>query len=71
MLHVNAGAIVSLLATLFVGALFAAMLSETISLGKGQDPITNLLRSVMRAYPRVSYVIAVLIGMVIGHLFWP
>jgi hypothetical protein len=47
------------------------MLSETISLGKGQDPITNLLRSVMRAYPRVSYVIAVLIGMLIGHLFWP
>ena len=71
MLHVNAGAVLSLLATLFVGALFAIMLSETIALGKGQDPITNLLRSVMRAYPRVSYVIAVLIGMVIGHLFWP
>lgn len=71
MLHVNAGAVLSLLATLFVGALFATMLSETIALRKGQDPITNLLRSVMRAYPRVSYVIAVLIGMVIGHLFWP
>lgn len=71
MLDVNPGAILSLLATIFVGALFAVMLSETISLGKGQDPITNLLRSVMRAYPRVSYVIAVLIGMLIGHLFWP
>jgi hypothetical protein len=70
-LDVNPGAILSLLATIFVGALFAVMLSETISLGKGQDPITNLLRSVMRAYPRVSYVIAVLIGMLIGHLFWP
>jgi uncharacterized protein YqhQ len=70
-LDVNPGAILSLLATIFVGVLFAVMLSETISLGKGQDPITNLLRSVMRAYPRVSYVIAVLIGMLIGHLFWP
>jgi hypothetical protein len=70
-LDVNPGAVLSLLATIFVGVLFAVMLSETISLGKGRDPITNLLRSVMRAYPRVSYVIAVLIGMLIGHLFWP
>jgi hypothetical protein len=59
------------LATIFVGALFAVMLSETIALGKGQDPVTNLLRSVIRAYPRFSYVVAVVIGMLIGHLFWP
>lgn len=71
MLQVNPGAILSLLATIFVGALFAVMLSETISLGKGQDPGTNLFRSLIRAYPRVSYVVAVLVGMLIGHLFWP
>jgi hypothetical protein len=47
------------------------MLSETIALGKGQDPITNLIRSVVRAYPGFSYVVAVLIGMLLGHLFWP
>jgi hypothetical protein len=46
------------------------MLSETIALGKGQDPMTNLIRSVMRAYPRFSYVVAVVIGMLLGHLFW-
>ena len=71
MLHVNAGAVLSLLATIFVGVLFAIMVAETIDLTKGKDPLTNLLRSVMRAYPRVSYVIAVLIGMLLGHLFWP
>jgi hypothetical protein len=54
-----------------VGAIFLMMVSETIALGKGQDPITNLLRSVVRAYPGVSYVVAVLIGMLLGHLFWP
>lgn len=70
MLDVNAGSVLSLLATIFVGVLFAIMLSETIDLGKGKDPLSNLLRSVMRAYPRVSYVIAVLIGMLLGHLFW-
>lgn len=70
-MHINPGAVLSLLATLLVGVVFLMMVSETIALGKGQDPITNLVRSVLRAYPRVSYVVAVLIGMLLGHLFWP
>ena len=71
MLHVSPGAILSLLATIFTGVIFVMMVSETIALGKGQDPITNLIRSVVRAYPRSSYVVAVVIGMLLGHLFWP
>lgn len=71
MFQINAGAVLSLIATLFVGVIFVMMLSETIALGKGQDPITNLIRSVVRAYPRLSYVVAVLIGILLGHLFWP
>jgi hypothetical protein len=70
-LHISPGAIVSLLATIFVGVVFVLMLNETISLGKGQAPLTNLIRSLVRAYPRFSYVVAVLIGMLLGHLFWP
>jgi fructose-specific phosphotransferase system IIC component len=70
-LHVSPGAILSLIATLFTGVIFMMMVSETIALGKGQDPITNLLRSVVRAYPRFSYVVAVVLGMLLGHLFWP
>jgi len=69
-LQISAGAVLSLLVTLFVGVLFVIMLSETIALGKGQDPLTNLIRSLVRAYPRLSYVVAVVIGMLIGHLFW-
>ena len=53
-----------------MGALFLLMLNETIALGKGRDPVTNLVRSLVRAYPRFSYVVAVVIGMLIGHLFW-
>ncbi|TMD46582.1 MAG: hypothetical protein E6I86_12210 [Chloroflexi bacterium] len=71
MLQISPGAVLSLIATLFVGAIFLLMLSETIALGKGQDPITNVIRSVVRAYPGVSYVVAVIIGMLLGHLFWP
>jgi hypothetical protein len=54
-----------------VGVIFLMMVSETIALGRGQDPITNLVRSVVRAYPGVSYVVAVIIGLLLGHLFWP
>lgn len=71
MLQISPGAILSLIAALFVGVVFVMMISETIALARGQDPITNLIRSLIRAYPRFSYVVAVLIGLVLGHLFWP
>jgi VIT1/CCC1 family predicted Fe2+/Mn2+ transporter len=70
-LQISPGAVLSLIATLFVGVIFLMMLNETIALGQGRDPITNLVRSVIRAYPAVSYVVAVVIGMLLGHLFWP
>jgi hypothetical protein len=70
-LHSSPGAILSLLVTIFVGVVFLLMLNETISLGKGQAPLTNLIRSLVRAYPRFSYVVAVLLGVLLGHLFWP
>jgi hypothetical protein len=70
-LEISPGPVLSLIATLFVGVIFVMMVSETIALGKGQDPITNLIRSLVRAYPRFSYVVAVVIGMLLGHLFWP
>jgi protein-S-isoprenylcysteine O-methyltransferase Ste14 len=70
-LQISPGAVLSLLVTIFVGVLFVLMLSETIVLGQGRDPVTNMIRSLMRAYPRSSYVVAVVIGMLLGHLFWP
>jgi hypothetical protein len=70
-LQISPGAILSLLATILVGVVFLLMLNETISLGKGKAPLTNLIRSLVRAYPRFSYVVAVLIGVLLGHLFWP
>jgi VIT1/CCC1 family predicted Fe2+/Mn2+ transporter len=70
-LQISPGAVLSLIVTIFVGVIFLMMVSETIAVGKGQDPITNLIRSVVRAYPRFSYVVAVVLGMLLGHLFWP
>lgn len=71
MLQISPGAILSLLVTIFVSVVFILMLNETLALGKRQAPLTNLIRSLVRAYPRFSYVVAVVIGMLLGHLFWP
>ncbi len=67
----NFGAILSLIAT--VGALvaFLLMLEESIALAHGRDPMSNGVRSVARRFPRSVYALAVVIGMLLGHLLWP
>jgi hypothetical protein len=47
------------------------MLQESLALRKGQDPLSNAVRSVVRRFPRATYALAVVIGMVLGHLLWP
>ena len=67
----TADAIVSLLATAFSLAAFLLMLQESIALGAGDDPINNDVRTVVRRFPRITYALAVVIGMLLGHLLWP
>jgi len=47
------------------------MLEESIALRMGRDPMSNGVRSVVRRFPRVTYALAVVIGMLLGHLLWP
>jgi len=70
---VNFGAetIVSLIATLVSLVVFLLMLEESLALTAGRVPITNDVRSAVRRFPRVTYAMAVVIGMVLGHLLWP
>ncbi len=63
--------ILSLIATGFVGIAFLLMLQESLALRKGTDPMTNAVRAVVRRFPRATYVFAVVVGMVLGHLVWP
>ena len=62
-----------LLATMVVVSLvvFLLMLEESLALTTGRDPVTNDVRSAVRRFPRVTYAMAVVIGMVLGHLLWP
>ncbi len=64
-------AILSLIATAAALVAFLLMLEESIALSQGKDPMSNGVRAVVRRYPRVAYVLAVVIGMVLGHLLWP
>ncbi len=64
-------AIISLLFTGLSLVAFLFMLQESIALGRGQDPVSNDVRTVVRRFPRVTYALAVVIGMVLGHLLWP
>ena len=63
-----------LISLLFTGLSFVAfllMLQESIALARGQDPVSNDVRTVVRRFPRVTYALAVVIGMLLGHLLWP
>ena len=69
-LHIFSGSILSLFATIFVLVLFLMAVDEARALARGDDPASNAVRRVLRRYPRFSYVAAVIIGMLFGHLFW-
>lgn len=64
-------AILSLIATAFALVAFLLMLEESIALAQGRDPMTNGVRALVRRFPTVTYVVAILIGMLFGHLLWP
>ena len=64
-------AVIALIATAFAFVAFLLMLQETIALGRDQDPVNNGVRALVRRFPRATYALAVVIGMVLGHLLWP
>jgi hypothetical protein len=70
-MKVTPEAILSLIATAGALAAFLLMLQESIALSRGQDPVSNGVRAAVRRFPRVAYALAVVIGMLLGHLLWP
>ncbi|HKB33311.1 MAG TPA: hypothetical protein VKF16_05540 [Candidatus Dormibacteraeota bacterium] len=42
-----------------------------VTVRQGTDPMSNGVRAFVRRYPRVTYALAVVIGMLLGHLLWP
>lgn len=67
----SAEAVLSLIATAGSLIAFLLMLQESIALRQGTDPMSNGIRNFVRRFPRFTYAVAVVIGMVLGHLLWP
>jgi VIT1/CCC1 family predicted Fe2+/Mn2+ transporter len=67
----NGPAVLAAIATAGAGIAFLLMLEESIALRSGRDPLSNGVRSVSRRFPRSTYALAVVIGMLLGHLVWP
>ena len=63
--------VIALLATAFTLVAFLLMLEESLALRAGRDPMNNGVRAMVRRFPRVTYALAVVIGMLLGHLLWP
>jgi hypothetical protein len=70
-MNFSAEAILSLIATAGSFIAFLLMLQESLALRLGTDPMNNGVRSFVRRFPRFTYAIAVVIGMLLGHLLWP
>jgi hypothetical protein len=64
-------AVIALIATAFSLVAFLLMLEESVALTTGKDPMSNDVRAVVRRFPRATYALAVVIGMLLGHLLWP
>jgi hypothetical protein len=70
-LNFSAPSILSLIATAFGLVATLLMLEESIALGAGRDPMSNNVRALVRRFPRVTYALAIVIGMLLGHELWP
>jgi hypothetical protein len=69
-MNLSPEAILSLIATAGALVAFLLMLEESIALRRGSDPIANGVRAALRRFPRATYALAVVIGMLLGHLLW-
>ncbi|HET6310389.1 MAG TPA: hypothetical protein VFH00_05240 [Candidatus Nitrosotalea sp.] len=69
-MHPSAEAILALCGTAFIGLLFVLMINETRCLISGSDPMTDSIHDLSHRFPRLMYALAVVVGLVLGHLFW-
>ncbi len=50
--------------------LVVLMINETRCLISGSDPMTDGIHDLSHRFPRSMYALAVVVGLVLGHLFW-
>ena len=64
------GNLFSWLTTALFGVIFLLLAFETWALLTGNKPITDYVRPAVHSYPGSAFVIAVIVGMLVGHFLW-
>jgi hypothetical protein len=62
--------LVSATVTAGFAVLTALLAYETWALYTGHRPLTSYIRPAVRDYPGVAFLIAVVVGLLLGHLLW-
>jgi hypothetical protein len=68
---INASSLFFGAATLASIALTVLLTFETWALATGHQPITGYVRHAVENYPKGAFVVAIALGMLLGHFFWP
>ena len=66
----NRGNLFSFLVTAFVGAIFLLLVFETWALFTDNKPISDYFREMVHDIPGLAFVIAILVGITVGHFLW-
>jgi len=69
-LILNRSNLFSLLVTAAVGAIFLLLAFETWALFTGNKTITDYFRDAAHDFPGLAFVIAILVGITLGHFLW-
>jgi hypothetical protein len=64
------GNLFSWLTTALFGVIFLLLAFETWALFTNNKPITDYVRPAVHAYPGSAFVIAVVVGILLGHFLW-
>jgi hypothetical protein len=64
------GNLFSWLVTALFGVITLALAFETWALLTNNKPITDYIRPAIHSYPGFAFVIAVVVGMLLGHFLW-
>lgn len=64
------GNVFSWTVTALFGAITALLAYESWALLTGHTPITAYIRPAVHAYPGYAFVIAVVVGILLGHFLW-
>jgi hypothetical protein len=64
------GNIFSWLVTALFGAITLLLAYESWALLTDHSPITTFIRPAVHSYPGLAFVVAVAVGMLLGHFLW-